>query len=186
MKRRIAVFAGKTSVLFLTCLLFFACGSKSPPPKPEWVFKQKGIFLSYKADDMLNEFNGGGHALQLVVYQFDNINKFAELSEYKDGIIKMLKGGNVDPSVQAVKKIFVDPGSSDTLVLNRAEKSRWVGVVAGYYNLAPGRVTCFFEIPHVVEKKGMIFAKKEIATILDLKAKLDLMPQELKCRRLNE
>ncbi len=185
-KYRKAVFVRYMVVLLISSLLIVSCGSKKPKPEPEWVFKPKGVYISYKADTMLNEFNGSSHALQVVVYQFDNINKFNELSEYKEGIIKMLKAENFDPSVQAVKKMFVDPGTAGTLVMNRAEKARWVGIVAGFYNLAPGRVTCFFEIPHKIEKKGMMFAKKEVATILDLKVELDLQSQELKGTLLDE
>jgi type VI secretion system VasD/TssJ family lipoprotein len=167
-------------------VLIFSCASKKPAPEPEWVYKPKAIYISYQADAMLNEFNGSSHALQLVIYQFDNINKFVEFSEYTDGIITLLKAENFDPSVQAVKKIFIDPGKSDTLVLDRAEKSRWVGIVAGYYKLAPGRTTIFFEIPHKVEKKGMIFSKKEVAVISDLKVRLSLQPRQIKGTLLNE
>ncbi|MCA1795892.1 MAG: type VI secretion lipoprotein TssJ [Desulfobacteraceae bacterium] len=180
------MFFGTIICISVASLLFFSCASKKPKPDPEWVYKPKGIYISYQADDMLNEFNGSSHALQLVIYQFDNINKFVELSEYKDGIITLLKAENFDPSVQAVKKIFIDPNMSDTLVLDRAENSRWIGIVAGYYKLAPGRVTCFFEIPHQVEKKGKIFFKKEVATISDLKVRLVLEPRQIKGTLLNE
>ena len=175
------------NVLFiLLSLLLFSCGSKEPKPQPEWVFKPQGIEISYQADIMLNEFKGSSHALQIVIYQFDNINKFVELSEYKDGIKTMLKAQNFDPSVQAVKKVFVDPGDTNKLVMDRAEKARWVGIVAGYFDLVPGRVTSFFEIPYKIEKQGMIFFKKEVAVISDLKVNLMLKEHEIKGIKLDE
>jgi len=167
-------------------LLLFSCGAKEPKPQPEWIFKPKGIEISFQADAMLNEFKGSSHALQMVIYQFDNINKFVELAEYKDGIKKMLKAQNFDPSVQAVKKIFVDPGDAGKLVLDRSEKARWIGILAGYFDMVPGRATCFFEIPHKIEKQGMIFFKKDVAVISDLKINLMLKEHEVKGILLDE
>ena len=135
---------------------------------------------------MLNEFQGTSHALQLVFYQFDNINKFVELAEYRDGLKKLLKAQNFDPSVQAIKKIFVDPGEKDVLILDRAEKAKYIGIVAGYFDLVPGRSTCFFEIPHKVEKKGMIFFRKEVAVIEDIELNLRLKEHDIKGAVLDE
>ncbi len=174
-------------LLFLTFLLITSCSSKEPPkPEPEWVYKPKGIEIAYQADIMLNEFKGSSHAMQVVIYQLDNINKFVELSEYQAGLKKLLAAQNFDASVQAVKKIFVDPGESKNLIFDRAEKTRWVGVVAGYFDLVPGRAACFFEIPHRIEKQGMIFFKKDVAVISDLKINLMLNEHEIKGIILNE
>ncbi|MBT3177827.1 MAG: type VI secretion system lipoprotein TssJ [Desulfobacula sp.] len=173
-------------LLIIIFLLIASCGGKEPRPEPEWVYKPQSVEISYTADVMLNEFKGSSHALQLVIYQVDNVNKFVELSEYKDGLKKLLKAQNFDPSVQAVKKIFVDPGESNKLVFDRAEKSQWVGIVAGYFDLAPGRATCFFEIPHKIEKKGMVFFKKEVAVISDFKLNLMLKEHEIKGIILDE
>ena len=155
----------RNSLLIATFFIVASCGGKEPRPEPEWAYKPQSIEISYHADVMLNEFRGSSHALQVVIYQFDNANKFVELAEYKDGLKKLLKAQNFDASVQAVKKVFIDPGKSNKLRLDRAENSRWVGIVAGYFDLVPGRATCFFEIPHKIEKKGMIFFKKEVAVI---------------------
>ncbi len=174
-------FSFPTASIIPIILLFFlaACGSKAPRPEPEWVRKPDGVYIQYTADPMLNEYNGRSHALQLVIYQMDSANKFMELAEYRDGIKKLLAADNFDPSVQAIKKIFVNPGESSKLVFDRAEKSRWVGIAAGYFDLLPGRVTCLFEIPYHIEKQG-VFVKKEIAVISDLKLQLTLKEREIK------
>lgn len=185
-RNRISLFLQKPFLMFFF-LLILSCSSKeAPKPEPEWVYKPKSIEISYQADMMLNEFKGSSHAMQVVIYQLDNINKFVELSQYQDGLKKLLSAQNFDASVQGVKKIFVDPGESKKLVFDRAEKTRWVGVVAGYFDLAPGRATCFFEIPHKIEKQGMIFFKKDVAVISDMKLKLMLNEHEIKGIILNE
>ena len=178
----------RSGLLIATLLLTISCGGKKPQPQPEpeWVYKPQSIEISYQADVMLNEFKGSSHALQVVIYQFDSVNKFVELSEYKDGLKKLLKAQDFDTSVQAVKKVFVDPGTSNKLIIDRAESSRWVGVVAGYFDLAPGRSTCFFEIPYKIEEKGMTFFKKKEAVIPDLKLNLMLKEHEIKGIILDE
>ncbi|MBC8438459.1 MAG: type VI secretion system lipoprotein TssJ [Deltaproteobacteria bacterium] len=182
---KISIFA-RNGFLIITFLLIASCGGKEPRPEPEWVYKPQSIEISYQADVMLNEFKGSSHALQVVIYQVDNVNKFVELSEYKDGLKKLLKAQNFDSSVQAVKKIFIDPGESNKLVFDRAEKSQWVGIVAGYFDLDPVRSICFFEIPHKIEKKGMVFFKKEVAVISDFKLTLMLKEHEIKGIILDE
>lgn len=158
-----------------------ACGGKeTPKPQPQWIYKPESVEISYKTDPMLNEFKGTSHVLQLVIYQLDSVNKFQELSAYKDGLIKLLKAQNFDPSVTSVQKIFLDPGKSDKIVFDRAEKSRWVAFAAGFFDLQPGRSTCILEIPYKIEKKGMIFFKKEIAVIPDLKINLTLAAHDIK------
>lgn len=167
---------------------FVSCGGKKaavPEPEPDWGFKPEGIEISYRADRMLNEYQGASHAIQVVVYQFDNINRFKELTGYKDGLIRLLKAKSFDPSVKAVKKIFADPGESGKLVLDRAENSKWVGVVAGYFDLVPGRCSCFFNIPQRMEEKGILF-KEEIPKVEKLKAEILLKNNELKKIKSNE
>lgn len=184
-KNKIVLLLEHTLILIVAGMVMISCGGKQPKPEPQWTYKPQGIEISYHADNMLNEFNGSSHALQVVFYQFDDINKFIELSEYKDGLIKLLKAQNFDPSVQALKKIFIDPGEEGKIVLDRAEKSRWVGIVAGFFDLTPGRVTTFFEIPHKVEKQGFVF-KNQVAVIFDLKADILFAKHDIKKIKSNE
>ncbi|WP_186441041.1 type VI secretion lipoprotein TssJ [Desulfamplus magnetovallimortis] len=171
------------AVLLSTTFLMGACASKQPPPQPIWEFKPRGIEISYHADNMLNEYKGTSHAIQVVIYQFDSINKFNELAGFREGLIKLLKAENFDPSVKFIQKVFVDPGASGELILDRAENGQWVGIVAGYYDLTPGRVTCTAEIPYEVKKQGFIF-KEEVVTISDLKFDIFLGPHDIK--KINE
>jgi len=167
-------------------LFITSCGGgKKPDPEPQWLYQPKGIEITYHANNMLNEFNGASHVLQAVIYQLSDINKFMELTAYQDGLKTLLQAQNFDSSVQAVKKIFINPGEDGNLVITRAEKCKWVGIVAGFFNLTPGRVTCFFEIPHKVEKQGFIF-KKKVAVVMDLKAEIYFTEHDLKKIKSNE
>ncbi|MBF0202331.1 MAG: type VI secretion lipoprotein TssJ, partial [Desulfamplus sp.] len=93
-------------------------------------------------------------------------------------LIQLLKAESFDPGVKFIQKVFLEPGSSGKLILDRGEQSRWVGIVAGYYNLTPGKVTCTAEIPYEVTKQGFIF-KEQIVTVSDLKFDIFLSAHDL-------
>jgi type VI secretion system VasD/TssJ family lipoprotein len=164
-------------------IVLSAC-AKKPEPVPVWSFESGGIRIRYSADRQLNVVDGKAHTLVLVVYQLDNLNGFNQFAGYPDGIRKLLKAGSFDPSVMAVERTFVEPDRQDQLVLNRAEKAKWIAVVAGYYNMAPGKVARTYEIPYKVESRGWIFKTRE-ARIEPINLDLTLGPQsieELKAR----
>lgn len=163
-------------VLTLWCVLVClgSCSHK-PEPTPSWEYGVKDIKISYTADKLLNAFDDRPHTLLITIYQMNNVNTFKKLSKYGDGLKKLLGAQSTDPSLVAAQKFFVEPGESKTLVLNRAEKARWVGIVAGYYNLVPEKVTKVFEIPVHIKTKGLI-RRKQVAEIQPLHVDLILGP----------
>lgn len=165
---------GLKGALAIVCLLLLsgACAHK-PDPEPSWGFGPKGIKISYKAVKLLNAFDDKPHALLMVVYQLSEANQFKKLAQYEDGLRQLLEAKGTDPSFMATRKEYIEPGKQATLVMDRAEKARWVGIVAGYYNLEPDKVTALFEIPHTVETKGLI-RRKRVAEVLPLEVTLIL------------
>lgn len=151
------------------------CAHK-PDPEPTWGYGPKGVKITYKAVKLLNAYEDKPHALLMVVYQLSESNQFKKLSQYEDGLRQLLEAKGTDPTFMAVRKVYVEPGQTKTLVLDRAEKARWVGVVAGYYALEPGKVTALFEIPHTVETKGLI-RRKRVAEVRPLEVTLILGEQ---------
>ncbi len=160
-----------------TALLWLmgACAHK-PDPAPSWDYGPKGVKITYRSVKLLNAFDDRPHALLMVVYQLSEANQFKKLSQYEDGLRQLLEAKGTDPTFMAVRRVYVEPGQTKTLVLDRAEKARWVGVVAGYYALEPGKVTALFEIPHTVETKGII-RRKRVAKVQPLEVTLILGEQ---------
>jgi len=152
-----------------------SCAHK-PDPAPSWDFGPKGVKITYKAVKLLNAFDDKPHALLMVVYQLSEANQFKKLSQYEDGLRQLLEAKGKDPTFMAAQKVYIEPGNTKTLVLDRAEKARWVGVVAGYYALEPGKATALFEIPHRVETRGLI-RRKRVATVEPLEVTLVLGEQ---------
>lgn len=149
-----------TLIGFLSMILIVSC-TKKPDPVPSWAFGTKGIEITYTADKLLNAYDNKPHTLLLVVYQLDNVNAFNKFSAYKKGLEKLLEAKNFDASVMGIDKAFVEPGDKKTIVLDRGENAKWVGIVAGYYDLVPGKANRTFEFSFDVHTSGWIRRKKE-------------------------
>jgi type VI secretion system VasD/TssJ family lipoprotein len=173
-------------VLFIVVFSFFlftSCGTKATtdtaavaPGKSAWSFARGGIKIQYTADNMLNVYENEPHTLLLAVYQLNNINAFNSLAQDVDGLKKLLHAQGLDSGVVGVNKIIVQPGEEKTVVLNRAEDARWVGIVAGYYALGPDQVSRLFNIPLITEKKGMYGFRKTESRVGQMTIKLFLGP----------
>ena len=160
--------------LVLPCL---SCSSK-PDPAPSWGYEPGGIRITYTADRMLNNVEGRSHTVLLAVYQLTDGNAFQKLAKYEDGIRRLLEGQQADPTFTAVRKFFVEPGESKTISLDRAESTKWLGVVAGYYSLDPAKVSRVFEIPFTVQTEGFI-SRTRVAKVPPLQLDLVLGPESI-------
>ena len=128
---------------------------------PSRPYASRAIQIQYRADANLNTYQDKPHTLVLVVYQVTDINPFNGLAKDATGLTKLLQGEKFDPSVMAVDRFFIEPGDTNRLDIDRYENVKWVGIVAGYYDLTPGQVTRIYEWPVLVDTKGMIFKTNE-------------------------
>jgi len=154
--------------LVLASVLFFvSCSSHKPVDGSNEVFAQNAISISYSSSKKLNPYDGESHVIPLVVYQLNNINSFNDLKKDKQGIIKLLEGKKFDKSVMSVSKFFVAPNKTKTLDLDRATRTTWVCLVAGYFDMQPSQSTLQAKIP--AYNSWNIFKSKENQKILKLK-----------------
>lgn len=145
--------------LVLTGLMLSACASKPLPP-PDWTFEKEAVQINLAADKRLNLNQEIPHTLLLCVYQLKDRNTFNRIAENQEGIYKLLECSLFDTSVTSVRRVIVNPGQDMTLALDRAEGTRYVAVVAGYYVLDKERMIRFFEVPVEVRKQGLVRKKK--------------------------
>lgn len=128
---------------------------------PSRPYAAKAIQIEYRSDPNLNLYQDKPHTLAFLVYQLSDINPFTNLTKDAAGLTTLLKGEKFDPSVMAVDRFFIEPGDTNRLDIDRYENVKWVGIVAGYYGLTPGQVTRSYELPVLIETKGMIFKTNE-------------------------
>ncbi len=127
---------------------------KKDYPQPQWIFAAKAIEIRFKASSGLNWYDGESHATVIAVYQMTDPNAFKTFLVSRDKLTEIMEPHRFDPSVTAFDEIFLQPGEERIVHIDRAEKSRFVAVVAGYYNTDPDQSTRLFEIP-VTTKAGI-------------------------------
>jgi type VI secretion system VasD/TssJ family lipoprotein len=133
---------GKMISAFFFFFVLCSCASA-----PQWKYEKDAIRLSYKSDSQLNHYQGNPHTLMLCVYQLRDPNMFHQQVGEEEGLIKLLECGRSDPSVTSSKRFMIYPGKEMSEVLDRAEGTKYVGIVAGYYLLHVDQASRFYEIP---------------------------------------
>jgi type VI secretion system VasD/TssJ family lipoprotein len=168
------------SIVMLVCSLCFlaACASQPLAP-PQWTYEKDAVRLNLKSDPKLNLDRGVPHTLVLSIYQLRDPNTFNRLSDTTEGIYQLLQGEVFDASAASAKRIIVHPGQDTAVLLDRAEGAKYVGVAAGYYNLEKSRMIRLYDIPVVLDSKGLI-KKTRTNKPGQLVVDLDLGPTEIR------
>jgi len=145
--------------LIVVAISLAGCSSKTEPPS-DWTYAKNSLSINYTAEAGLNAVDGRSHTLLLVFYQLNDVNSFNQLSSYEEGIDKLLAAQNFDASVMSVEKTFVEPGASGTLKYDRAQNAKHLGIVAGYYDLAPAKSVLLEDITYDSKRTGMLKLSK--------------------------
>lgn len=156
--------------LVIVCfLLITGCSSSliGGVPKEEalqkikWNYDKEAMQLVIEASEKLNLYNGEAHAIVLTAVQFENPNEFSSYTQDSDKIARLLIDGNSAKGWLAAKQFFVNPGQNITLMLDRAEKAQYVGIVAGYNDLVPEKSARFYRLGIEYDSSGIIIRKYE-------------------------
>jgi type VI secretion system VasD/TssJ family lipoprotein len=168
----------KLLVLLVLISLCLSCGSgkgsrKSGPtgPEPVWSYEKDGIHVSFKAAPTLNSFNGLPHTLDICFYQLKDPNVFNQLSGDEQGLYLLMGCTTFDVSVTSFQRITVQPGQDLSLTIDRAEGSRYVALLAGYYKLERDRIIRLESIPVLIKRK-LFFTKYAVPGAMNLDVSL--------------
>ena len=86
-------------------------------------------------------YEQNAHTLALCVYQLKSPNAFNELAKNQDGLVKLMGCSKIGDTVTSVQRLILQPAELRTVTMDRAEGTQYVGIVAGYYNLTPNKVS---------------------------------------------
>ena len=161
----------------LLVLLVWSCAPKQLPA-PEYGYEEDAIKIHVKADPQLNLSDGKPHTLLVCIYQLKDPNAFNQLAGDQEGLYRLLECALFDASVVGAKKLIVQPGQNTTFNLDRAQGTAYVGVAAGYYLIERERIVRLYEIPIVIEKKGIVRRTKRLK-LATLEINLKLGPQQI-------
>lgn len=121
-----------------------------------WDFAENGVLIEIEADPRLNQYDGEAHTLLLGIYQMEDPAAFYKLAADTAMLGKALetgKGG--DAFVQFVRYV-VTPGQRTIFAVDRAQKAKFVGIAAGYYQMDAAKSTRLFQIPLTVQSDGLV------------------------------
>lgn len=150
-----------------------------------WNFARGAILVEIEADPRLNEHSGEAHTLVLGVYQMEDAAAFYKLIADTALVGKSLESGKGGEGFVHFARYVVTPGQHSILQLDRAQKAKFVGITAGYYQMEAARSARLFEVPLTVESEGMV-SKTYKAAPATLALRLNLGPDELlNAERLN-
>ena len=162
--------------LFMLSFFIFSCASR-PPIATNWPLEKNAIHVHIMADPELNRSDGIPHTLLLCLYQLQSENSFDQLAEDEDGIRKLLECSLFDDTVVRVKRLIVHPEQDSTIDMDRAEGTRYVGVVAGYQLLKRERIVRLFDVPLIEERRGWKRERYEKPDLLNIE--LALGPEQI-------
>jgi type VI secretion system VasD/TssJ family lipoprotein len=126
-------------------------------------YEKDAISLRLKGDPNLNLFEKRPHTLLVCVYQLRDPNALNQVLQDAEDVSKLLECARFDPSILTTKKFILQPGKEITEALDRAEGARYIGIVAGYYNLDKKRASRIIPVP-----VGGTFGKKAARMDLDV------------------
>jgi type VI secretion system VasD/TssJ family lipoprotein len=115
--------------------------------EPKWEYEKSAIDLCIQSDPHLNLLQEKSHSLMVCVYHLRDLNGFNQLMDEKGGLSKLLECERFDPGVTYAKRIVVQPNQATKESMDRSEGAKYVGIVAGYYDLEKDNAVRTFQIP---------------------------------------
>lgn len=157
----------RTLLVLSFVLAIISCASA-----PKYVYEEGAINLRLKSGPDVNLFEGKSHTLLLCVYQLRDPNAFNQLFDEEDGISKLLECSRFDASVMSSKRIVIQPNEETTKTLDRSEGTKYIGIVAGYFQMEKKNIMRLIQVPLSVLTGnpnkmdiGLILGPKELKEI---------------------
>ena len=137
-----------------------ACGS-APPKDPladvTWSYATDAVIFEIAADPGLNQYDGQSHTLLLGIYETGDAQAFRNLAADPNALAETMATGKVPQTFSQFSRFVVAPGQHSYLILDRAQNTRSIGMVAGYAQFGVANAARQFDVPVVTKTSGFIF-----------------------------
>lgn len=148
----------------------------------DWEPDKEGVLLEITAATDLNLYQNLPHTLLLTVFQMSDGAAFHKLVADPRQLARALESGQAGPAFLQLSRYVVSPGRRTLLALDRVQQTRYVGIVAGYYQLEAAAAARLFEVPLSVSSKGW-FSTTYSAQPVQLAVRLQLGAQSIAVAR---
>jgi type VI secretion system VasD/TssJ family lipoprotein len=133
-------------------MFLISCAAEKKPPV-FCHFEKDAIQLDIESDPKLNFSGNAPHTLNVCFYQLKDPNAFNLKAKYEEGLYELLECTPFDPSVSSFERLIIQPGKDQTVILDRAEGTSYVGIAAGYYEA--------FERESIIRLQELVLATKK-------------------------
>lgn len=125
----------------------------------EWNYREGGVVLNVTAEQALNEFGGLAHAVTLLVVQTADAGPFNTLVKSPQNVSRALLTGEAT-GVLSLERVVVEPGSTQRVIVDRADKARFVGVAAAYFQGDASRNARLLRIGVDIQTSGILIKNR--------------------------
>lgn len=98
-------------------------------------YVKDAILINIRTASDLNYYNDQSHPILLALFELSDPNEFKQILADKDKIAALLDSSSNSVGVVSQLKITLHPGHNKTVMIDKVEKARYLGVIAGYYSL---------------------------------------------------
>lgn len=119
-----------------------------------WTYEADAIRMRMIGAPQLNLYDQRPHSLVLKVFQLSDQKPFSDHRKTVFGLQQMLTNDKFDPAVVSVNRYIIQPGSDQVITLDRQKDARFVGIVAGFYNLDGKTSARLIRIPAFQDMSG--------------------------------
>jgi type VI secretion system VasD/TssJ family lipoprotein len=152
-------------------------GESQKVEEQQW--QKEGILLHIVSDSQLNLYQGNHHTLLICVYQLKDPNTFNNMTEDSAGISKLLECDRSELNAVSSKKLVLQPEREISEFLDKAEGAKYIGVVAGYYQLRKENASRLLRVPSSEEMRAAKGRSKQRSSPV-IQVNLYMGPQEIR------
>ena len=129
--------------------------SKEAVAEIVWEFEKNAVQIEIEADGRLNEYDGQAHTLLLGVYQMEDSALFYKLAANSSLLAKSFEPGKGGDAFIQFDRFVISPGQHTIVTLDRAQKTKFVAIAVGYYQL-DASASRLFQVPLSVVSHGLL------------------------------
>jgi hypothetical protein len=122
-----------------------------------WSYASDAVILEIIADPGLNQYDGQSHTLLLGIYETGDAQAFRNLAAEPSALAETMATGKMPQMFTQFSRYVVAPGQHSYLILDRAQNTRSIGLVAGYAQFGVTNAARQFDVPVVTQTSGFIF-----------------------------
>ncbi len=118
------------------------------------VFSPAAITLQVTADSGLNAWNDISNSCTLLIIQSADKQSLQNIMSDVSLIKRLYNNGGTSEGILKLDKYTAMPGLKSTIHIDRSERTRYVGVIAGYFPFPGSQHMLTFDIPVKVSAEG--------------------------------